>query len=221
MHYIWTWALQRHLHDTHARSKAGRLRPSSACLRSWRDPLRTAVSLSLYAPPAFSMPPAATAPPAPAAGATPNTLPAPAQPHSFTRVTVPGTDKELDYVSVAKGADVVKAFPKLGWVDSSSLAVDTVAAPLLSIAGVTDISTKDGRRSSVPPTWRCVTNWLPLPNPCRSTAEALPKHDRSSSLRSSSLRSPRENIPTRNSKIGLRTPDPGQEARNQIVPDRF
>ena len=136
MHYIWTWALQRHLHDTHARSKAGRSRPSSACLFSWRDPLRTAVSLSLYAPPAFSMPPAATAPPAPAAGATPNTLPAPAQPHSFTRVTVPGTDKELDYVSVTKGADVVKAFPKLGWVDSSSLSADTVAAPLLSIAGV-------------------------------------------------------------------------------------
>ena len=39
-------------------------------------------------------------------------------------------------MSVAKGADVVKAFPKLGWVDSSSSAADTVAAPLLSVAGV-------------------------------------------------------------------------------------
>ena len=136
MRYIWAWALHRNLYDTHARSKAGRSRPSAACLRSWRDPPRSAVPFLLHAPLAFSMPPAASAPPAPAAGATPNTMPAPAQPHSFTRVTVPGTDKELDYVSVAKGADVVKAFPKLGWVDSSSIAVDTVAAPLLSVAGV-------------------------------------------------------------------------------------
>ena len=65
--------------------------------------------------------------PAPAAGAT-RTRCQPRQPHSFTRVTVPGTDKELDYVSVAKGADVVKAFPKLGWVDSLRSWV-TPAAP--------------------------------------------------------------------------------------------
>ena len=89
-----------------------------------------------YSTPTRSMPPAASVPPAPAAGATPSTLPAPALHHSFSRVTVPGTDKELDYVSVAKGADVVKAFPKLGWVDSSAITADTVAAPLLSIAGV-------------------------------------------------------------------------------------
>ena len=62
-----------------------------------------------------SMPPAATVAPAPTVGVTPSTLPAPALPHSFTRVIIPGTDKELDYISVAKGADVVKPFPTLGW----------------------------------------------------------------------------------------------------------
>ena len=54
----------------------------------------------------------------------------------YSTTAVPGTDKELDYVSLAKSADVVKAFPKLGWVDSSAITADTVAAPLLSIAGV-------------------------------------------------------------------------------------
>ena len=49
MHYIWTWALQRHLHDTHARSKAGRLRPSAACLRSWPTlPTPFARTFALY-----------------------------------------------------------------------------------------------------------------------------------------------------------------------------
>ena len=41
----------------------------------------------------------------------------------------------LDYVRVDKATDVVKAFPDLGLVDASASAANTVAAPLLSIAG--------------------------------------------------------------------------------------
>ena len=69
------------------------------------------------------MPPAATVPPAPAAGTPPSTDDAPgSRAASFILPghCIPGTDKELDYVSLAKSADVVKAFPTLGWVDSSA-----------------------------------------------------------------------------------------------------
>ena len=82
------------------------------------------------------MPPA-TARSAGVAGAvTPSSLPAPVSAHVFTRVTLPGTETEMDYVRVDKDTAVVKAFPDLGWVDSTASAANTVAAPLLSIARV-------------------------------------------------------------------------------------
>ena len=60
-----------------------------------------------------------------------------------------------------------------------------------------------------------------LPNPSRITAVSLPWHCRGtavalpSTMRSSSLRSPREATPNRTRQNGIRTPDPGQEARGE------
>ena len=62
-------------------------------------------------------------------------LPAPALPHAFTRVNMPGLDNRLDYVAVDANAGVVKGLPELGWVDTSSMIAGSRAAPFLSIAG--------------------------------------------------------------------------------------
>ena len=62
--------------------------------------------------------------------------PPPAVAHVLSRITIPGTEVELDYVSVDKSAAIVKAFPDLGWKDSSAVTANTVAVPLLSLAGV-------------------------------------------------------------------------------------
>ena len=82
------------------------------------------------------MPPAAIVPPAAPGGGAPPPLPPPAVAHVLSRITIPGTEVELDYVSVDKSAAVVKAFPDLGWKDSSAVTANTVAVPLLSLAGV-------------------------------------------------------------------------------------
>ena len=63
-------------------------------------------------------------------------LPAPSTPHSFTRVTIPGADPELDYLAVDASASIVKAFPNIDWKDSSALQANTRAAPLLVLAGL-------------------------------------------------------------------------------------
>ena len=66
----------------------------------------------------------------------PAAAPAVVTPHNFRAVTLPGMDDTLDYVSTPKIAGVVKAFPDLGWVDSSSVHAGEVAAPRLSICGM-------------------------------------------------------------------------------------
>ena len=77
---------------------------------------------------------------APAGGgahAPPAALVAPAVAHSFTRCNIPGADNTLDYIYASSGAKLVSAFPKLGWVDASSVAPGTKAAPALAVQGVT------------------------------------------------------------------------------------
>jgi hypothetical protein len=78
---------------------------------------------------------AAQPPPAIAPGPAAPALPAPLVPHNFTRVTLPAEDNTLDYVAIGSSATVVRGLPKLGWVDSSVAIANTMAAPLLSIAG--------------------------------------------------------------------------------------
>ena len=69
-----------------------------------------------------------------------------------------------------------------------------------------------------------LTSALPpksLPNPSRITAVSLPWHCRGTAvalpctMRSSSLRSPREAAPNDTHQNGIRTPDPGQDARGE------
>ena len=79
--------------------------------------------------------------PPPQTGATlggaapPPALPAPATPHSFNRVVVPGADNSLDYVAVRADATVIKGLPSLGWINSSSVQPNTRAVPVLTLAG--------------------------------------------------------------------------------------
>jgi hypothetical protein len=70
--------------------------------------------------------------------ATPATivLPPPATPHLFRRVTLPGEDNTLDYISVRADATCVKGLPDLNWKDSSAVHASTRAVPLLALAGV-------------------------------------------------------------------------------------
>ena len=70
-----------------------------------------------------------------AAAAAAPALAAPAVPHIFRRVTLPGVDNSLDYLAVDVATDVVRGLPMLGWIDSSSMIAGTRAAPALSIAG--------------------------------------------------------------------------------------
>ena len=77
---------------------------------------------------------------APAGGgalAPPAALNAPAVAHGFTRCNLPGADNTLDYIYAASGAKLVSAFPKLGWLDASSVAPGSKAAPALAVQGVT------------------------------------------------------------------------------------
>ena len=62
----------------------------------------------------LGMPPAAIVPPAAPGGGAPPPLPPPAVAHVLSRITIPGTEAELDYVSVDKSAAIVKALPDLG-----------------------------------------------------------------------------------------------------------
>ena len=77
-------------------------------------------------------PPAGGGAPAP-----PAALAAPAVAHGFTRCNIPGADNTLDYIYAPSGAKLLSAFPKLGWVDASSVAPGCKAAPALAVQGVT------------------------------------------------------------------------------------
>ena len=80
---------------------------------------------------------AGAAPAGGGANAPPAALNAPAVAHGFTRCNIMGADSSLDYVYAASGAKLVSAFPKLGWIDASSVAPGTKAAPALAVQGVT------------------------------------------------------------------------------------
>lgn len=58
---------------------------------------------------------------------------APATPHVFQHVVVPGTDGSLDYWACPANAKLVSSLPGLGWVDSSAIVPGTRAAPSLCI----------------------------------------------------------------------------------------
>ena len=74
--------------------------------------------------------PLAAAGPVAAAPAIIPPLPAPSTNHTFARVTIPGTESEMDYVAVQADASIIKGLPALGWVDSSAVVANTRAAPL-------------------------------------------------------------------------------------------
>ena len=74
--------------------------------------------------------------PLPAAPPAPLALAAPLVPHNFRRVTVAGADDTLDYVSTPANAAIVKAFPQLGWIDSSASIPNSRAAPALLLQGI-------------------------------------------------------------------------------------
>ena len=77
---------------------------------------------------------------APAGGgalAPPAALALPAVAHVLTRCNIPGADNSLDYVYAPNGAKLISAFPKLGWIDATSVAPGLKAAPALAIQGVT------------------------------------------------------------------------------------
>ena len=80
---------------------------------------------------------AGAAPAGGGANAPPAALVAPAVAHNFTRCNIPGADNTLDYIYAASGAKLVTAFPKLGWIDASSVAPGCKAAPALAVQGVT------------------------------------------------------------------------------------
>ena len=74
---------------------------------------------------------AAAAPPIAAHSVTLAALAAPSVPHVFNRVTLVGKDNTLDYVAAPSNCLAVKCFTQLGWVDSSAVRANTMAAPLL------------------------------------------------------------------------------------------
>ena len=67
----------------------------------------------------------------------PAALALPAVAHVLTRCNIPGADNSLDYVYAPNGAKLISAFPKLGWIDATSVAPGLKAAPALAIQGVT------------------------------------------------------------------------------------
>ena len=103
-----------------------------AALRFWHLSRRGPSPGTLLYPNMAGAPPAGGGAPAP-----PAALAAPAVAHGFTRCNIPGADNTLDYVYAPSGAKLISAFPKLGWVDASSVAPGCKAAPALAVQGVT------------------------------------------------------------------------------------
>ena len=71
-----------------------------------------------------------------AAGVLLPAFPAPAVPHNFARLLVPGADNTLDYVATPSNAKLVKALPDLGWVavPGAPGVLQQVAAPFLAVS---------------------------------------------------------------------------------------
>ena len=105
-------------------------------------------------------------------------------------------------VESAEGMDVDDAgvaLPTPEWMEAARKAADSDG---------TQKGCSDSPPHSLPNHSRITA--VALPWHCRGTAVALP-----STLRSSSLRSPREGAHERTRQNGDRTPDPGQDARDE------